>query len=248
MISTSNIFYGACALLTIGTCVGMYALLDSKKIDPEYLSFLAYQDDDPDYDTIRVYNPFDKKILYREEAEQSYTLLRNQLKKYEDDSDDGYSVDFGPCIEKNEKTGSQPMWGVPERKPCVFLKLKNPKPKGGIQYYTNATTLPDDMPQELKAHIRENPVKNMIWMSCDGEFDHNRKNLGGKGGNETISYHPHRGFDGSLFECANNGKTCEDPIVAIKFESILTHIGVYIVCDIWSPNFDDKIRFQIYVD
>lgn len=80
MISTSNMFYGACALLTIGTCVGMYALLDSKKIEPEFLSFLAYQDDDPDYDTIRVYNPFDKKILYREEAEQSYTLLRNQLK------------------------------------------------------------------------------------------------------------------------------------------------------------------------
>lgn len=61
----------------------------------------------------------------------------------------------------------------------------------------------------------------MIWMSCDGEFDHNRKNLGSKN-NETISYHPYRGFDGSLFNCANNGKTCEDPIVAIKFESILS--------------------------
>lgn len=120
-------------------------------------------------------------------------------------------------------------------------------------------------------------------MSCDGEFDHNRKNLGSR--NETITYYPHRGFDGSLFNCANNGKTCEDPIVAIKFESILSeekktfyshisdrhrhhsktlcfnlnykmyllvifiaHTGVYVVCDIWSPNFDDKIRFQIYVD
>lgn len=61
------------------------------------------------------------------------------------------------------------MWGVPERKPCVFLKLKNPKQE--IKYYTNATALPDDMPQDLKAHIRENPVKVKITLICVGEMN-----------------------------------------------------------------------------
>lgn len=55
----------------------------------------------------------------------------------------------------------------------------------------------------------------MIWLSCDGEFEHNRKNMG------KIHYYPHQGFNGTEFQCANNGD-CNDPILALKFEGILS--------------------------
>lgn len=93
-----------------------------------------------------------------------------KLLEYEDDSDDGYSIDFGPCIEKNKKTGETPMWGCPERKPCVFLKLADPKPKK-MSYYTNATVLPDDMPSDLKTYIKENPDKKVRVRSSSKEWE-----------------------------------------------------------------------------
>lgn len=81
IMSTSNIFYGACTLLTVAACGSMFLLIDSEKMTGKYLKYLDYQDDNNgEYDTIRVYNPYDKKLPYRVEAEQSYELLRAQLK------------------------------------------------------------------------------------------------------------------------------------------------------------------------
>jgi sodium/potassium-transporting ATPase subunit beta len=51
----------------------------------------------------------------------------------------------------------------------------------------------------------------MIWVSCEGKTDDDKRNLG------SINYLPRRGFAGFHFPCKSD-KLCLSPLLALRFE------------------------------
>lgn len=113
-----------------------------------------------------------------------------------------------PCTAENG-------YGYNTRKPCVFLKLNkiyNWQP----EFYESIDDLPDDMPQLLKDHIKNQNDLNTVWVSCEDEKSSEAVNI------KQINYFgvgKKQGFPGQDFPFKGN-KDYKQPLVAVQFESV----------------------------
>lgn len=71
--------------------------------------------------------------------------------------------------------GNASSFGYAEGQPCVYLKL-NKLFNVTNDHYT-AADLPEDMPADLQANIRKQPVQmqQQVWVSCSGEYPADRE-------------------------------------------------------------------------
>lgn len=141
--------------------------------------------------------------------------------------------DLGTCSSGN--------YGFDEGKPCVFLKLNKIY---GIDndYYNDPADLPDEMPQELKDHIKTQADKNQVWIECHGEYPADRESLG------KIEYFPKsRGIPQYYFPYMNQ-KGYQSPVVAVKFENAKKNQLLHVECRAWAKNIGYHKRDRIGIN
>lgn len=139
---------------------------------------------------------------------------------------------FHPCMKKNN-------YQYQIGKPCIFLKLNkifNWQP----EFYDDATSLPNDMPEVLKDHIAQQIKKkdnlSTVWVSCEGENPADLENLG-----KDINYitpNQMQGFPGNYFPFVNT-KGYLQPLVAVHFGSVKSKffkLNSFIVLNIFINN------------
>ncbi|KAJ2944448.1 hypothetical protein O0L34_g3788 [Tuta absoluta] len=151
--------------------------------------------------------------------------------------------DFHPCTPQNQ-------YNYEEAGPCVFLKLNKifnwvPKP------YNTTEDLPQNMPEDLKQHIKMvsgKPEANTVWVSCEGENPADVENVG------PIQYIPRRGFPNFYYPFTNK-EGYLSPLVAVLFEKPRTGVLINIECKAWAKNiFYDRyerrgsVHFELMVD
>ncbi|KAK6632157.1 Sodium/potassium-transporting ATPase subunit beta-2 [Polyplax serrata] len=133
---------------------------------------------------------------------------------------------WDPCTVEND-------FNYHKASPCIFLKLN--KIYGWVpEYYNSTEGLPDQMPEELKRHIREvartRPHElNTIWVSCEGENPADIENLG------PITYIPRRGFPGYFFPFENS-EGYLSPLTAIHVKNPRSGVIINIECKAWAKN------------
>ncbi|KAH9636192.1 hypothetical protein HF086_007144 [Spodoptera exigua] len=145
---------------------------------------------------------------------------------------------WGPCLEENH-------FAYQKSTPCVFLKLNKIfgwKPA----FYNSSDSLPGEMPDDLKEHIRnmtayDKNYLNMVWVSCQGENPADRENIG------PIQYMPYRGFPGYYFPYTNQ-EGYLSPLVAVHLQrpkskktlsvrtTLLAGVLINIECRAWARN------------
>lgn len=153
---------------------------------------------------------------------------------------------FDPCLKKN-------MYGYNKSAPCVFLKL-NKIYDWVPEYYDNVSALPDEMPEDLKWHIKQLPSDQhkQIWVSCGPKGGgKNSENIG------PIKYLPvNRGFP-SYYYPYKNIHGYLSPLIAVHFERPKLHTLIVIECRAWAKNIiysgsmkDRKgsVEFQLLID
>ncbi|KDR20642.1 sodium/potassium-transporting ATPase subunit beta-2-like [Zootermopsis nevadensis] len=134
--------------------------------------------------------------------------------------------------------------------PCIFLKLN--KIYNWIpEYYNETTSLPENMPKDLKEHIhtiKNHHELNTVWVSCEGENPADVENMG------PIQYIPRRGFPGYFFPFANK-EGYLSPLVAVWFERPTTGVLVNIECKAWAHNIRHdraerrgSVHFELMID
>ncbi|XP_054282858.1 sodium/potassium-transporting ATPase subunit beta-2-like [Macrosteles quadrilineatus] len=150
-----------------------------------------------------------------------------------------------PCISENQ-------FNYHKSGPCVFVKLN--KIYGWIpEYYNDTSTLPSDMPADLKAHINQqksvNPLfLNTVWVTCEGEHPLDQENIG------EIRYIPKQGFPGYFYPYVNT-EGYLSPLVAIQFIRPKTGVIINVECKAWARNLihDRKekigvVHFEVLID
>ncbi|KAK9510374.1 hypothetical protein O3M35_005174 [Rhynocoris fuscipes] len=106
-------------------------------------------------------------------------------------------------------------YGYSSSSPCVFLKLN--RIYGWVpEYYNDSNNLPEEMPNELKSHIRriakiDKKQLNTIWVSCHGEGAVDNESIG------PVEYYPQPGFAGYYYPFLNDVGYLS-PIVAVHFK------------------------------
>lgn len=98
----------------------------------------------------------------------------------------------------------------------------------------------------------------MIWVTCDGENEADRENIG------PIRQSP-RGFPGFYYPCTSE-EGCTDPLVSIQFQKpnrnknlfktmpslkkllISGNVVISVECKIWAENLRESIHFQLLVE
>lgn len=133
---------------------------------------------------------------------------------------------WAPCVSENQ-------YAYDRSTPCIFLKL-NKIFGWRPQYYASADSLPDEMPAELREHIRnatahDADLLNMVWVSCEGENPVDKENLG------PVQYLPTRGFPGYYFPYSNEDGYLS-PLVAVHFQRPKTGILINVECRAWARN------------
>ncbi|GAB0095243.1 Sodium/potassium-transporting ATPase subunit beta-2 [Sergentomyia squamirostris] len=156
---------------------------------------------------------------------------------------------WDPCI-------AQKKYNFPKSSPCIFLKL-NKIYNWLPDMYSNSTSLPDNMPDELKQHIAAEEKRgsknrrfqtNVVWVSCEGENPADVENIG------NIQYFPRRGFPGFFFPFRNT-KNYLPPLVAVLFERPKTGVLINIECKAWARNIKHdrserrgSVHFELMID
>lgn len=80
------IFYGSCTIATIFISIGLYSIIGLEDQDSAWIYLMKYDEDPKTSATIRVYKPDDGKIRYQKKCNDSYELIRKQLKRKLNDS------------------------------------------------------------------------------------------------------------------------------------------------------------------
>lgn len=135
--------------------------------------------------------------------------------------------------------------------PCIFLKLN--RIFGWVpQYYNDPNDLPDDMPKELKEHIRnitKPEERNNVWVSCQGENPADVEYLG------PIKYFPPiQGFPGYYYPYRNS-EGYLSPLLAVRFMRPTSGIVINIECRAWAKNIkyhkserSGSVHFELLID
>lgn len=136
-------------------------------------------------------------------------------------------------------------YGYDKGSPCVFLKLN--KIYGLVNENYVADKLPEEMPQDLKTHIKAQANKNQVWVYCQGKYPADKEML--KGG---INYFPSaQGFPNYYFPYKRQMDYIS-PLVAVQFTPNKKAIGqmVHVECRAWAPNIGysrrDKIGISVF--
>ncbi|KAJ2944453.1 hypothetical protein O0L34_g3793 [Tuta absoluta] len=142
-----------------------------------------------------------------------------------------------PCIDENH-------FSFHKSSPCIFLKL-NKIYGWRPEFYNDSSSLPDDMPPELKQHIHNvtltnRDAANQIWVSCRGETPTDQENIG------HVRYIPQQGFPGYFYPY-NNAEGYLSPLVAIHLERPRTGIVINIECRAFARNikYDRRDRLGV---
>ncbi|XP_035776398.1 sodium/potassium-transporting ATPase subunit beta-2-like [Anopheles albimanus] len=150
-----------------------------------------------------------------------------------------------PCNKENR-------YNFKKKSPCIFLKL-NKIYNWVPDMYNTSTNLPDNMPDDLKEHIRGEEARgnkntNVVWVSCSGENPADNEHIG------AIQYIPRRGFPGYFFPYKNVDNYLP-PIVAVYFEKPKTGVLINIECKAWARNimYDrserrGSVHFELMID
>ncbi|CAH1369661.1 unnamed protein product [Tenebrio molitor] len=96
--------------------------------------------------------------------------------------------------------------------PCVFLKPS--QISGWVPQCYNSTTVPQDMPENLRTDIIEreqHPMPDVVWVECHGETPPDRENVG------PMVYFPLPGFRGVYFPFTGI-EGYLSPLVAVHFK------------------------------
>ncbi|XP_058808799.1 sodium/potassium-transporting ATPase subunit beta-2-like [Phymastichus coffea] len=151
-------------------------------------------------------------------------------------------ADWRPCTRSNS-------YNYHKSAPCIFLKLN--KIFGWLPaFYNDTSTLPKNMPNDLKNHIAsQKPVeRDTIWVSCEGENPADVENIG------PINYIPRRGFPGYYFPFKNDPGYLS-PLVAVFFEKPKYGVLINIECKAWAKNiihdrFEKRgsVHFELMID
>ncbi|XP_065346789.1 sodium/potassium-transporting ATPase subunit beta-2-like [Cloeon dipterum] len=151
--------------------------------------------------------------------------------------------DWSPCISENG-------YNYKKSAPCIFLKL-NKIFDWMPQFYNESSSLPDNMPEDLKNHIRDSNKPNelnTVWVSCEGENPADIEHVG------PIQYIPRRGFPGYYFPFKNY-EGYLSPILAIFFERPKTGVLINIECKAWAKNIKHdradrrgSVHFELMID
>lgn len=154
-----------------------------------------------------------------------------------------------PCI-----TSQSYNFNSSETGPCIYLKLN--KIFGWIPDYYNSSTVPDNMPDELKNRIRtienkegpDSKLLKVVWVSCEGENPADLENIGPR------TYLPISGFDGKYFPFLNVHEYLS-PLVAVFFGKPARGVLINIECKAWARNIvhdrQDRrgsVHFELMVD
>ena len=114
-------------------------------------------------------------------------------------------------VNKFDLCSSSHAYGYNNSSPCIFIKLN--RIYGWVpEFYDDPNDLPEDMSEDLKAHITELPEnqRKQIWVSCRGENGADQEVLG------DLKYYPTRGFPAYFFPYLN-APGYLSPLVAVKF-------------------------------
>ncbi|XP_059479860.1 sodium/potassium-transporting ATPase subunit beta-2-like [Neocloeon triangulifer] len=134
--------------------------------------------------------------------------------------------------------------------PCIFLKL-NKIFDWMPEFYNDSSSLPNNMPEDLKNHIENNkkPAElNTVWVSCEGENPADIEHVG------PIQYIPRRGFPGYYYPFRNY-EGYLSPILAVFFERPKTGVLINIECKAWAKNIHHdrqerrgSVHFELMID
>ena len=153
-----------------------------------------------------------------------------------------FDVDLlGPWCSQNDS------FGYEQGRPCVLLKL-NKIFGWEPELYDDPKNLTDNMPEDLKLHIKEIGEQNdeemlkMVWISCNSTLPIN------------MTYTPFRGFPAHYFPY-NNTQGYLSPIVAVQFDNLEPGKTASIECKLWAKNIvHDHLRrlgsvdFKLLID
>lgn len=152
---------------------------------------------------------------------------------------------WAPCTKENN-------YSYQRSAPCIFLKLN--KIYNWIpEYYNKSADLPENMPSELQAHIKEveenSPAAlNTIWVSCAGENPADIENIG------PITFIPQQGFPGFYYPF-DNDEGYLSPLVAVQLLKPRRGILINIECKAWARNIrhdrSDRlgsVHFELMID
>ncbi|KAK9872950.1 hypothetical protein WA026_020302 [Henosepilachna vigintioctopunctata] len=151
---------------------------------------------------------------------------------------------WDPCTPDNH-------FDYPRNAPCIFLKL-NRIYGWEPEYYNDPNDLPDDMPQQLKDHIRNithTAERNNVWVTCAGENPADVEYLG------PVKYYPSiQGFPGYYFPYLNS-EGYLSPLLAVQFKRPVSGIVINIECRAWAKNIkyrrndrSGSVHFELLID
>src|SRR5690349_8069755 len=107
-------------------------------------------------------------------------------------------------------------FGFDVGKPCIFLKL-NKIMNWHPEFYKTLDELPEAMPESLKNHIKTSKDLNVVWVSCEGDRDIDKENLGREIAYNALS--SEQGFHERHFPFTNQ-PDYKQPFVVVKFNSV----------------------------
>ncbi|XP_076674471.1 sodium/potassium-transporting ATPase subunit beta-1-like isoform X2 [Andrena cerasifolii] len=151
-----------------------------------------------------------------------------------------------PCFFdiKNLGACSRPPYGyAAPLQPCVLIKF-NKRFDWAPKYYNQSSTLPEDMPANLKKAVQQSK-KFYIWLSCDGANNVDKEHIG------EVEYIPSPGFPVEYFPFTGQPDYLS-PIVALRFKNLTPDRLVTVECNLWAANIEQHSRysldFQIIID
>ncbi|XP_061402034.1 sodium/potassium-transporting ATPase subunit beta-1 [Musca vetustissima] len=265
LLTFYSIFYVVLAGLFAICMQGLFSSLDENapkwKLDKSLigtnpgLGFRPISDDTQRGSVIQ----FDTKIA----AEKQYwiDLLNNFMQSYNESQHTGKVCSFNQthnpedvCTVDIEQFGScspSNSYGYNNSRPCVFLKL-NKIYDWVPEYYDNPADLPEDMPAQLKEHIKAVPEheRQQVWVSCNGNNAKDQEDFG------TVKYYPSQGFPAYYYPYLNQ-KNYLSPLIAVQFEQLPVNKMINIECRAWAKNilYNGSVRdrmgsvtFQLFID
>lgn len=149
---------------------------------------------------------------------------RNCTKENARDAGDG--CNFDP---RQLRHCADPDYGYSRGQPCIYLKLNR---LFGVENEAidESKGFPEDMPDDLRVHIRAQKDRNKVWVNCIGENPADIDTMG------PIEYYPkERGFPAMYFPYKNQ-RNYQSPVVAVQFKKPPIGQLLHIECRAWANN------------
>jgi len=132
-------------------------------------------------------------------------------------------------------------------RPCVVVKMNRIWGWDPLPYRPN-DTFPDNMPNEVRQLVYNNPTKPQVWVTCEGENPADKENIG------PLSYTPTQGLPTYYFPYTNTPGYLS-PIVMVQFLGVQPGVLINIECKAWARNIEHSrmerrgsVHFELLVD